>query len=215
MENTFSVGLKNNIAPQQEYLLQGSIVDLHREVLIHRLRGLCDNADKQPETFSDHEMVFVLRGATAQQNPVLFRVRRSLDPPDDPSWHIRYLGTSEIGDKNRHTLVRACFDVACSNNVVKFLNEMGFRSDHEYCVKGYFFHKGRMKVTVSKIYRMVQTGAPDGNTQEAMTQSSLVELSVVAPAGQEQIADDMKNFAEQLKPLVQLEKVDQKRLSVQ
>ncbi|ESO82416.1 hypothetical protein LOTGIDRAFT_204899 [Lottia gigantea] len=215
MENTFSVGLKHNIAPHQEFLLQGSILDSHKEVLLHRLRGLCDNAEKAPEPFYDHEMVFMLRGATAQQNPVLFRVRRSVEPRDDTSWHIRYLGTSEVGDKSRHTLVRACFDVACSNNVVQFLNEMGFKLDHEYCVKGYFFHKGRMKVTVSKIFRMAPSGGSDINTQEAMSHSHLVELSVVAPAGQEQIADDMKNFAEQLKPLIQLEKVDQKRLSVQ
>ena len=42
--------------------------------------------------------------------------------------HIRYLGQAEVGDKNRHTLVRACYDVACSNNVREFLNELGFKS---------------------------------------------------------------------------------------
>ena len=41
-----------------------------------------------------------------------------------------------------------------------------------------------------------------GNTDkvEQVTCSSLVELSVVAPHGQDQIQEDMKNFAEQLKP---------------
>lgn len=29
-----------------------------------------------------------------------------------------------------------------------------FRLDHEYVARGYFFHKGRMKVMVSKIYRV-------------------------------------------------------------
>jgi len=33
-----------------------------------------------------------------------------------------------------------------------------------------------------------------------MTSSYLVELSVVAPYGQEQVQEDMRNFAEQLKP---------------
>lgn len=35
---------------------------------------------------------------------------------------------------------------------------------------------------------------------EPVSTSHLVELSVVAPSGQEQIGEDMKNFAEQLKP---------------
>jgi mediator of RNA polymerase II transcription subunit 18 len=48
---------------------------------------------------------------------------------------------------------------------------------------------------------------------EALSQSYLVELSVLAPSGQDAIADDMRCFAEQLRPLVQLEKIDYKRLA--
>jgi len=48
---------------------------------------------------------------------------------------------------------------------------------------------------------------------EALSQSYLVELSVLAPSGQDAIADDMRCFAEQLRPLVQLEKIDFKRLA--
>ena len=47
---------------------------------------------------------------------------------------------------------------------------------------------------------------------EPISQSYLVELSVLAPSGQDAIAEDMRSFAEQLRPLVQLEKVDYKRL---
>lgn len=67
------------------------------------------------------------------------------------------------------------------------------------------FRKGRMKVTVSKIFKI---------PEQAMSQSYLVELSVLAPTGQEGIGEDMKVFAEQLKPLVQLEKMDYKRFSL-
>ncbi|BFZ04879.1 hypothetical protein BsWGS_07918 [Bradybaena similaris] len=204
-----------NIAPQQEYLLQGSILDTHRDVLLHRLRGLCDNAERNFETFSDYEAVYVLRNSsTAQQSQnqhVTFRVRHALDHPDAPD-HIRYLGQAELGDRGRHTLVRACLDVACSNNVRDFLTEMGFRMDHDYVVKGYFFHKGRMKVTVYKIFRLIQPGKTDPHNLEPLGQSHLVELSVVAPLGQEQIGEDMKNFAEQLKPLVLLEKFDHRKI---
>jgi len=50
--------LKGGVAPTQEYLLQGSVLDSAKEVLLHRLKGLCDNADTQREVFQDHEMVF-------------------------------------------------------------------------------------------------------------------------------------------------------------
>lgn len=57
---------------------------------------------------------------------------------------------------------------------------------------------------------MVQPKPPD--SMEPISQSYLVELSVLAPLGQDAIAEDMRLFAEQLRPLVQLEKVDYKRL---
>lgn len=64
-----------------------------------------------------------------------------------------------------------------------------------------------MKVTVSKIFK----GGPPPN--EPISQSYIVELSILAPSGQDVIAEDMRVFAEQLKPLVLLEKIDYKRLA--
>ena len=48
---------------------------------------------------------------------------------------------------------------------------------------------------------------------EPISQSYLVELSVLAPSGQDAIAEDIRIFSEQLKPLVQLEKIDYSRLA--
>ena len=53
---------------QLEYLLQGSADKSSVTNLLHRLRGLCDNAapielgekDKLGETFSDHEIIYTL-----------------------------------------------------------------------------------------------------------------------------------------------------------
>lgn len=191
---------------QQEFLLQGSILDDAVEHLLHRLRGLCDNADSGYEMFHDHEMAYILRSPTsAAVQPVSLRVRRSVEPKDkDMPWHLRYLGQHEVGDKNRATLVRSCVDVSCSTNVAHFLEEMGFKRDFEYLSKGYIFKKGRMKVIVAKISRT--------DPMEHVSNSYLVELSVVAPSGQDGLADEVKSFAEQLKPLVSLEKVDPRRL---
>ncbi|CAN7940628.1 unnamed protein product [Ixodes hexagonus] len=141
--------------------------------------------------------------------PLSVRARQSLDSPQMP-WHLRYVGQPEVGDRSRHTVVRSCIDVSTSSNLVSFLNELGFRLDFEFVLKGHIFQKGRMKVIVAKVFRLLQQGNPD--SCEPVSQSHLIELSVIAPAGQESLGDEMKAFADQLKPLVELEKIDHTRL---
>lgn len=59
--DSLSQALRTNIIPNQEYLLQGSILDSAVEHLLHRLKGLCDNVDTGPEPFHDHEICLSLR----------------------------------------------------------------------------------------------------------------------------------------------------------
>lgn len=59
--DSLSQALRTNIIPNQEYLLQGSIIDSAVEHLLHRLKGLCDNVDTGPEQFHDHEICLSLR----------------------------------------------------------------------------------------------------------------------------------------------------------
>ncbi|KAL1427568.1 hypothetical protein MTO96_017269 [Rhipicephalus appendiculatus] len=73
--------VRRGLVPLQEYLLQGSIMDGACEVLLHRLRGLCDNSDSPIESFHDYEMVFQIRGPTG--TPLSVRARQSLDSPPD------------------------------------------------------------------------------------------------------------------------------------
>lgn len=181
------------------------------ETLVNRLKGLCDNADYQQESFQDHEMVFHIKN-TSVPTPLVFRVRHSLVQTE--CWSLRYLGHAEVGDKNRPTLVRSYIDCPTSENVAQFIGELGFRMDHEFVVKGFYFHKGRMKITVSKFYKMNQPGITTNDTIETVCPSYLVELSVVTSSGQEAVGDDMKNFAEQLKPLVTLEKTDHRKIQL-
>ncbi|CAG2253557.1 MED18 [Mytilus edulis] len=159
-------------APTNEYLLQGSILDSSLEVLLCRLKGLCDHADSPEEKFVDHEMVYAIKNASIPQ-PLQYSVRHSLVQPEN--WQLRYLGHSEMGDKSRHTLIRNCVDVATSDNVLQFLHEVGFRLDHEFVVK------------------MMQQGHTTDNL-ESIVPSYLVELSVLATAGQDAIAEDMKKL---------------------
>lgn len=59
-----------------------------------------------------------------------------------------------LGDKSRPTILRNSIDVATTPTIVDFLTEMGFRMDFEYILRGYMFRKGRMKITVSKIFKV-------------------------------------------------------------
>uniref|UniRef100_A0A1A9X033 Mediator of RNA polymerase II transcription subunit 18 n=1 Tax=Glossina brevipalpis TaxID=37001 RepID=A0A1A9X033_9MUSC len=197
--------LQSRIIPNQEYLLQGSIIESAVDHLLHRLRGLCDNVETSPETFHDLEVCMSMRQQNAQV-PINLRVRRALDR--EMPYQLRYIGHPEI-DRSRPTLVRSSLDVGCTSTVLEFLTELGCRLEYEYISQGYMFRKGRMKITVAKIFK-IMPGKP--HDSEPVCQSYLVELSVVAPNGQDSIGDEMRAFAEQLKPLVQLEKIDYKRL---
>merc|ERR1712098_845120 len=147
------------------------------------------------ETFDEKEMVFTIRGTAPQ--PLQLRVRHSMDPNSKIPWQLRYVGQPEMSQKS--TVVRSCYDIACSSNVVEFLSELGCRLEYEYISRGLIFRKGRIKVTVSKIFKVGSSGSNMDNL-EGVTSSHLVELSVLAPSGNDAVAEDMKNFAEQLKP---------------
>jgi len=111
-------------------------------------------------------------------------------------------------------MTRQYISVSCNDAVVPVIEHMGFRLDYELVVKGFLFRKGKMKVVVSKLFKVLNHGKFD--QVEPLTMSHMVELSLVAPPGggagsADPIGDDMKAFAEILKPLVVLEKADVRR----
>ncbi|XP_071809079.1 mediator of RNA polymerase II transcription subunit 18-like [Asterias amurensis] len=194
----------SNVPSLQEFVLQGSVVDSACEAVLHRLRALCDNADRPPELFRDHEMVYLLRISSGPGNPMVLRARHSLEHPNMP-WQLRYVGQSDISDKSRLVTVRSFLDCATSDHLPNFVTDIGFRLDHEFVAEGHMFRKGKMKVTITKIYKILNPGNLDA--LEPLSVSRLVELSIIAPSGTEGIGEDMRLFAEQLKPLVTMEKL--------
>ncbi len=74
--------------------------------------------------------------------------------------------------------------------------------DAELIMKGYLFHKGILKVIVSKAF------TPVSHEQiQPITQSHLVEISCVVSMGQDIIAEELKKFADLLKPYVRMDKM--------
>lgn len=186
---------------QLEYFLQGSIGKDSVHTLLHRLRGLCDGVSRQVTTFGDHEMVFTLGNSSSN---ISFRVRHSLDDPKAP-WQLRYVGQSEMGDKSRSTLLRSCVEVSTSDNLITFLKELGFKYESEFVLKGYYFVKGHMRIIVSQVCRVINVNDPQ--SAQPISDSYLVEISLMTTVQQDTLAEEIKAFAELLKPFFKILKI--------
>ncbi|XP_046848744.1 mediator of RNA polymerase II transcription subunit 18-like [Xenia sp. Carnegie-2017] len=192
-----------------EYFLQGSVEDSSLGSLRHRLKGLCEPCTASHNKFADHEIVYVLKpyqGATA----VTLRARCSLDAPGMP-WQLRYVGEADqFSEKSKNVMTRTCVEVMTSDNLTTFLEELGFGFESEYIAKGYYFKKGDIRVTISKIHRVSTRG--DTEHPEAISSSYLVEASVISSVQQNSVGDELKAFTDNLKPVVLLEKVDHRKI---
>ncbi|XP_028410488.1 mediator of RNA polymerase II transcription subunit 18-like [Dendronephthya gigantea] len=195
---------------QLEYFLQGSVEESGLSSLRHRLKGLCDPSTTHNK-FADHEIVYGLRQYQGS-NPITLRARCSLDSHEMP-WQLRYLGEADqVAEKSKNVLTRTCLEVMTTDNLTTFLEELGFGFESEYIAKGYYFKKGDIRVTISRIHRLPTRG----NTShvEAISSSYLVEASVVSSVQQDSIADELKSFTDQLRPIVHLEKVDHRKIQL-
>ena len=106
--------------------------------------------------------------------------------------------------------MRSCIEVDATDNIIPFLEYIGFQFDHETTLRGYLFKKGRMKICVSKLHKIPEKGKFQNAMQ--MTDSFLVEMTLSTLVQQDSLCDEMKAFAEYLKPIVVLDKLDQKRV---
>ncbi|OUC48664.1 Med18 protein [Trichinella nativa] len=160
-----------------EFTLYGSVLDSAYTVLIERLRGL---ADPKFEKFHEHELVFANKNVKA--GVVNWHVRRSLDQPNAP-YHVKYMGDSEADVNEKCPVnVRKVINCLCtSNDMMAFLGDIG-----------------PIKVTVSKIYRVIEAG--NSSAVEKFTDSHLVEMSALSSLPEDPIANTIREFADQLKP---------------
>lgn len=200
----------NRRIPSQEFLLQGSVLDESIEMLLHRIRGMCDSSEDGLVRFKQHEMIFSC-GDGSPSGIISVRVKRQLNQPEQP-WLLCYLGNPEVGDKNRLATIRTCVEVNCGQNVCAFLQELGFTKGFEFVSQGWLFRKNRLRATVSKVFRMPNPLNPDQLIP--LTKSHLIEVSMISSSssGNEQASQEVHSFSEQLKPLVHLDKIDPRRL---
>ncbi|MFH4975960.1 hypothetical protein AB6A40_002669 [Gnathostoma spinigerum] len=191
----------------KECVLYGSVLKENEDQLVQRLRGLCDPGQAE---FSEHEMIFSLR--TGQDPDVTVRLRRKFGGPDANSfqWHFRYIGAPEP-DVACPTIIRKSIDsLIYSHNMMEFVKTLGLRMDYEYIAKGHMFTKGSIKIVISTITRTEKTGKYDQDVLKPLSESLLVEMSVILPDSKEYMstAKMLRDFADQLLPICDMQKVE-------
>jgi len=69
-----------------------------------------------------------------------------------------------------------------------------------------------MRITVSQVCRVASVNDPQ--SCQPISDSYLVEISLLTTVQQDTMAEEIKAFAEHLKPLVHLEKIDHRKLQM-
>ncbi|CAK9292252.1 unnamed protein product [Gordionus sp. m RMFG-2023] len=193
----------------QEYFLQGVITENNLENALQKLKGISDDGDGPLKEFSDYEIGLILQKNTPLSSKISssfrMKIRRSLSQFSLPHY-IRYQGPIENTDKTMSTLYRASIDVPCSSNVLSFFMDMGFQQEYEYIAKGYIFHKGKLKITLSKIFNIISPN--NYEILQPLSSSYVIDFSIIAPPSQKCLSEIIKVFADQLKPIARIEKIN-------
>jgi mediator of RNA polymerase II transcription subunit 18 len=177
-----------------EYVLYGSVSPANHAALLHRLRGLCTGATTGGSSFTDREITYKIEAGAASSK---VKVRQSLDAPDAP-WLLVYHGQLELGDSSRAAGVRTVVSAACSHTLTDCLSYLGFMPIGELVLKGQVFRKAGVKVLVFTMYQPSDT--TDLDSIQPFSQNYLVELTAFASSSQDRAIDELRNFAEYLKP---------------
>uniref|UniRef100_A0A914VQJ6 Mediator of RNA polymerase II transcription subunit 18 n=2 Tax=Plectus sambesii TaxID=2011161 RepID=A0A914VQJ6_9BILA len=107
------------------------------------------------------------------------------------------------------TIVRKTIDsLVDSNNMMEFIKALGLRIEYEFLTTGVMFTKGRLKISVTKVSRSDQFGVYENLKQ--FSNSHLVEISISLPEGDDytSAAKAVRDFADQLKPICDMQKLE-------
>ncbi|CAI5440013.1 unnamed protein product [Caenorhabditis angaria] len=174
-----------------------------------RLAGLCDPGS---EDFHEHEMSFSLRTGVNMSPDVSIKIRRRFKPDIvfHNQWLFRYIGVPEP-DAKCPVIVRKVINSICySQDCMTFAKTLGLRMDYEYMAKGKLWTKGNIKIATNILSRTERPGQYDPASIKPVSDSVLVEISCALPESAEytMAAKQIRDFADQLMPLVCMEKVD-------
>uniref|UniRef100_A0A0N4ZEU6 Mediator of RNA polymerase II transcription subunit 18 n=1 Tax=Parastrongyloides trichosuri TaxID=131310 RepID=A0A0N4ZEU6_PARTI len=193
---------------KREIILYGSIFPEALGSLKQRLQGLCDPGEVK---FREHEIVFHLSSELKDtKSPFVFRFRRKFPPTDSNLMQLKYIGTPEL-DNKCPCIVRNRIDtVTQSTDHMEFIRGLGLRTNFEFIVEGFAYTKGDIVVSVYRIFKTEKMGYYDERYIKAINSSFIIEVSLQIPhlQGYAKPAQIVRDFADQLYPIVEMRKVN-------
>jgi len=255
IEHVLHGSVSNALIPETASTATAENAKTAHKLLFERLKGC---TDKHYEFF-EHESSYVLSHYGVAGAPSFeVKVRRSCFPQHKKHWsentasssansshQIRYKGMNDqVRDKSKSTITRTVISVAASpssgsseneqsglltNSPSRFLEQLGFRLNFHFVVKGTVFIRHNIKITVSQIYRVLPTSSAgsdpistaggidhlketyaDNELQLISDDKYLVEATATHPpsVAPDEIAEELRGFVDNLKPLVFMDKID-------
>lgn len=187
----------------QECFLQGSVFDKSVDQLHERLQGLCENVT--PEALMEHEKTYNMKQPNSSQ-PIVVKVVKAHLRGSFPI-QMKYCGTVDgANTKSKLANSRTVVTVACNKDPDEFLKQLGFTMMFEAQIKGHFYRKGHIKVVVAKLVNITKTF--DQSKLDKVNTSHIVEASLSSSSRDDRAAEELSRFAQGLKPIVNLEKMD-------
>ncbi|ULU12799.1 hypothetical protein L5515_001867 [Caenorhabditis briggsae] len=193
----------------QECVLYGSIFVKNVPDLERRLAGLCDPGC---EEFYEHEMSFSLRTSSTSDVKTDIKLRRRFRTEHQIQnyWQLKYIGVPEPDQKCPTIVRKEISSLVHSQDMMTYAKSLGLRMDYEYITQGKLWTKGNIKILHSTLTRTLRAGTYDSSSLKSMSDSALVEISISLPESAEYMpaAKSLRDFADQLMPLVNMEKID-------
>ncbi|KAL3321017.1 Mediator of RNA polymerase II transcription subunit 18 [Cichlidogyrus casuarinus] len=212
----------NGVTMQQTFLQGVVTAERELEALSTRLRGLSQEYSR----FCDYEvcMRIVHPGNPTTQPgaqplrypPVSFRYRRSLISPQAKAV-MRYLG---LVDSDKSVMRRNCLEISVQGPVINFLNDLGFEREFAFVAEGTIYVRGRAKCLVYRINDVHNYPNPQSvdwipkEWRPINASNWLIEVSAVGSAADDSLHQEVIEFADLLRPVVQLSTVDYTKFNV-
>jgi len=192
----------------QECFLQGSVFDKSVDQLHERLQGLCENVS--PEALMEHEKTYHMKQPNSSL-PIVVKVVKAVFPRGSFPIQMKYCGTVDgANTKSKRANSRTVVTVSCNKDPDEFLKQLGFTMMFEAQIKGHFYRKGHIKITVAKLVNITKTF--DQSKLDKVATSHMVEASLSSASRDDRAAEELFRFAQGLKPIVNLEKMDMMKI---
>ncbi|KAM7539355.1 hypothetical protein Aperf_G00000048974 [Anoplocephala perfoliata] len=217
-------------AMMQEVFIQGLVSVGQRDMLIARLRGLC----QEHSSFTDQEESYSIQTlptstATGASNFVHLRVRRTSQPNlreyvSRPV--LRYLGAVESTDRasapisfNSQVCRRSYLEASVHGLLSNFIKCLGFKKDFEFIAEGEIFVRGRAKALVYSLFEVIYSSNADMQVsiplkgRNLVPNSSMVEVTAIGSPADDTLQREVVELMELLHPLVIPGFIDHARLA--